>query len=135
MMILMLTVMVIIILIYSKALVAAGADLDHKDTWGWTPLMYESKYLTSIPHLLRLVRFQTFPWCLEKKNPWCLSQISTATSPQMEIYKKIIENYKKISGSQLGGKSRPVRRSCGACPGIFKQEFLKTKNLRIFQMK
>ena len=88
MMILMLTVMVIIILIYSKALVAAGADIDHKDTWGWTPLMYESKYLTSIPHLLRLVRFQTFPWCLEKKNPWCLSQISTATSPQMEIYKK-----------------------------------------------
>ena len=127
MMILMLTVMVIIILIYSKALVAAGADLDHKDTWGWTPLMYESKYLTSIPHLLRLVRFQTFPWCL--------SQISTATSPQMEIYKKIIENYKKISGSQLGGKSRPVRRSCGACPGIFKQEFWKTKNLRFFQIK
>ena len=122
MMILML--MVIIILIHSKALVAAGADLDHKDTWGWTPLMYESKYLTSIPHLLRLVRFQTFPWCL--------SQISTATSPQMEIYKKIIENYKKISGSQLGGKSRPVRRSCGACPGIFKQEFWKTKILRIF---
>ena len=125
MMILML--MVIIILIHSKALVAAGADLDHKDTWGWTPLMYESKYLTSIPHLLRLVRFQTFPWCL--------SQISTATSPQMEIYKKIIENYKKISGSQLGGKSRPVRRSCGACPGIFKQEFWKTKNLRFFQIK
>ena len=111
---------------------AAGADIDHKDTWGWTPLMYESKYLTSIPHLLRLVRFQTFPWCLCQIS-------STATSSQKEIYNKIIENYKKIFCSQLGGKSRPDRRSYGACPGIFKQEFFekkkKTKFLRFFQIK
>ena len=51
-MILTLMVMVIIILIHAKALVAAGADIDHKDTWGWTPLMYESKYLTSIELLI-----------------------------------------------------------------------------------
>ena len=60
MMILTLMVMVIIILIHAKALVAAGADIDHKDTWGWTPLMYESKYLTSIADSVQTEYCPTF---------------------------------------------------------------------------